>query len=85
MKASIIRIGNSKGIRIPKVMLEQTRLSGEVEMEARDQQIVIRPLSSPRQGWEEKFRTMCERGDDKLLDADLAGQTSWDKEEWLWK
>ena len=85
MKASIIRIGNSQGIRIPKVILEQTRLSGEVEMEVRDQQIVIRPVSSPRQGWEDKFRSMADRGDDRLLAADLTGQTSWDKEEWEWK
>jgi antitoxin MazE len=85
VKASIVRIGNSQGIRIPKVVLEQTRLSGEVELEVRDRQIVIRPVAKPRQGWAQKFRAMAERGDDKLLDADAVGQTSWDKEEWQWK
>jgi antitoxin MazE len=85
MKASIVRIGNSQGIRIPKVVLEQTHLSGEVELEVRDRQIVIRSLKKPRQGWLQKFRTMAERGDDKLLDAGAVIQTSWDKEEWEWK
>jgi antitoxin MazE len=85
MKASIVRIGNSQGIRIPKVILEQTHLSGEVELEVRDRQIVIRPVEKPRQSWAQRFRVMAERGDDKLLDAEALGQTSWEKEEWQWK
>ena len=85
MKASIVRIGNSQGIRIPKVVLEQTHLSGEVELEVRDRQIVIRSAKKPRQGWAQSFRAMAERGDDKLLDAEAVAQTSWDKEEWQWK
>ena len=84
MKASIVRIGNSQGIRIPKLVLEQTHLSGEVELEVRDRQIVIRSAKKPRQGWDQRFRAMAQKGDDKLLDAE-AGQTSWDKEEWQWK
>ena len=85
MKANIVRIGNSQGIRIPKVVLEQTRLSGEVELEVRDRQIVIRPVEKPRQSWAQRFRAMAERGDDKLLDAGALGQTSWDRKEWQWK
>lgn len=85
MRASIVRIGNSQGIRIPKVVLEQTHLSGEVELEVRDRQIVIRSAMKPRQGWARRFRAMAERGDDKLLDAEAVGQTSWDKEEWQWE
>ena len=85
MRASIVRIGNSQGIRIPKVVLEQTQLKGEVELEVRDQQILIRAVRKPRQDWERKFRLMAEKGDDRLLDSDVVGQTSWDKEEWEWK
>ena len=85
MKAHIVRIGNSQGIRIPKVVLEQTHLSGEVELQVGDRQIIIRSVKKPREGWAEKFRAMAARGDDKLLDADAASQTSWDKEEWEWK
>jgi antitoxin MazE len=85
MRASIVRIGNSQGIRIPKVVLEQTHLKGEVELEVRDQQILIRAVRKPRQDWGRKFRLMAEKGDDRLLDSDVVGQTSWDKEEWEWK
>jgi antitoxin MazE len=85
MRASIVRIGNSQGIRIPKVVLEQTHLKGEVELEVRDQQILIRAVRKPRQDWGRKFRLMAEKGDDRLLDSDVVGQTSWDKEAWEWK
>jgi antitoxin MazE len=85
MKASIVRIGNSQGIRIPKIVLEQTHLSGEVELEIRDRQIIIRSVMKPRKSWSQRFRAMAERGDDKLLDVEAFGQTSWEKEEWQWK
>jgi len=85
MRASIVRIGNSQGIRIPKVVLEQTHLKGEVELEVRDQQILIRAVRKPRQDWGRKFRLMAEKGDDRLLDKDVFGQSSWDEEEWQWK
>jgi len=85
MKASIVRIGNSRGIRIPKAVLEQTRLKGEVELEVRDRQILIRAVRKPRQDWGRKFRVMAEKGDDGLLDGDARDQTSWDREEWQWK
>jgi antitoxin MazE len=85
MRASIVRIGNSQGIRIPKVVLEQTRLEGEVELEVKDRQILIRPVSKPRQDWVQRFKVMAEKGDDKLLDSTSIDHTSWDKEEWEWK
>jgi antitoxin MazE len=84
MKASIVRIGNSQGIRIPKVVLEQTQLSGEVELEVKDHQIVISHVRKPREDWERQFKLMAERGDDKLLDVGLVGLSSWDEEEWEW-
>jgi len=84
MKTRIIKIGNSQGIRIPKVLLEQSGLSTEVELEVQDAQIVIRAAQRPRQGWEEAFRTMAQHQDDRLLDRDLTGQTHWDEDEWQW-
>jgi len=84
MKARIIKIGNSQGIRIPKVILEQTGLGEEVELEIQDDQIIIRPLAYPRQGWEEAFESMAAQGDDRLLDTDLTGRTGWDRDEWQW-
>jgi len=84
MRTQIIRIGNSQGIRIPKVLLEQSRLSTEIELEVQDGKIIIHSASNPRQGWDEKFQAMAEVGDDRLVDENLSGQTTWDLEEWEW-
>jgi antitoxin MazE len=83
MKSRIIKIGNSQGVRLPKLLLEQSQLGEEVILEAQEGQIVIRASSHPREGWAEQFKAMAERGDDKLLDAD-AVTTTWDEEEWEW-
>jgi antitoxin MazE len=84
MRAKIIKIGNSQGIRIPKLFLEQTGLGDEVELETQDDQIIIRPVTYPRQGWDEAFQAMAKRGDDQLLDDDLTASTKWDQEGWEW-
>jgi antitoxin MazE len=82
MKTRIVRIGNSQGIRIPKLLLERSNLPEEVELVAEDEQIIIRSARQPRAGWADAFRLMAERGDDKLLDAHVA--TRWDEDEWQW-
>jgi antitoxin MazE len=82
MRANIIRIGNSQGIRIPKILLEQSHLGAEVELEVEDDKIVIRSASRPRQGWGEQFQLMAVSGDDRMIDDDLGEQTEWDKDEW---
>ena len=84
MRARIVRIGNSQGIRIPKPVLEQTRLRDEVEIKVKGDQIVLSPVSEPRAGWAEAFREMARQRDDKILDAPLPSLTSWDVEEWEW-
>ena len=84
MRTSIVRIGNSRGIRIPKALLEQCRLEGTVELDVRDGQLVVRPVDRPRLGWDEAFREMADRGDDRLLDRESSGQTDWDATEWEW-
>lgn len=84
MRTNIIRIGNSQGIRIPKILLEQSHLGTEVELEVEDEKIVIRSASRPRQGWGEKFRLMAESGDDRMIDEDLSVETEWGKDEWEW-
>jgi antitoxin MazE len=81
MKASLIAIGNSRGVRIPKALLEQTGLQGDVELEVRGAQIVIRAARLPRTGWADAFRSMASSGDDALLDAH---PTKWDESDWEW-
>jgi antitoxin MazE len=83
MKTRLIQIGNSRGIRIPKPVLEQLDLSEEVELEIQQNQLVIRSAASVRQNWDEQFRLMAEQGDDKLLEQSAGSLTNWD-DEWEW-
>jgi antitoxin MazE len=84
MKTRIVRIGNSRGVRIPKPLLEQTGLRGEVEIVAENGSLVIRPARKPREGWDEAFREMARRGDDALLDDVPPSLSRWDEDEWEW-
>ena len=63
MRTNIIRIGNSQGICIPKILLEQSRLGTEVELVVENEMIVIRSAARPREGWKERFKLMSESGD----------------------
>jgi antitoxin MazE len=82
MKTSLVQIGNSRGVRIPKTFLEQAGLRDEIEIEVRGSQVVIRPANHPRAGWDEAFAAMALRGDDRLLDP--VGPSMWDESEWVW-
>ena len=83
IKTRIVRIGNSQGVRIPKLLLEQTDIGTEVELEVQENRIIIRSSKSMRHDWEEQFRIMAELGDDQLLD-EVDQLSTWDKEEWEW-
>lgn len=82
VKTRIIKMGNSVGVRIPKPILEQLALGEEVELSVQGDQLVIRPAKRPRQGWDEQFRRMARRGDDRLLDAETAHLIEWDEDDW---
>lgn len=82
MKAQIIQIGNSQGIRIPKLLLEQSRIAGDVELELREDGILIRSSQKPRSGWEEAFKAMAENEHDELGTSDTT--TTFEKKEWQW-
>ena len=82
VKTNIIRIGNSRGIRIPKLLLDEVGFGREVEIEVRKHQLVIRSAKRPREGWEEQFREMAKCGDDRMLDEYVP--THFDLEEWEW-
>lgn len=85
MRASIIKIGNSQGIRIPKPLLDQTGIKDDVELEVEKSQIIIRPFSNSRAGWDEAFKSMSQNRDDTLLDGNEVISSSFDDEEWKWK
>ena len=61
MKTRIIKIGNSQGVRLPKLLLAQVDLGEEVEVEVQQNQIVIRPAQGPRHGWDAQFRDVFNR------------------------
>ena len=81
MKAQIIKIGNSHGIRIPKAVLEETRMSGEVELEVTADGILIRNIKKPRADWDAAFKSLNDRDDDLLLNRPTTG---FEQKEWQW-
>ncbi len=84
MRVNIVRIGNSRGVRIPRAVLRSCRLEGEVELETRGRAIILRPVRRARAGWDEAFRRMAEACDDAIIDAGRWPSTRWDREEWTW-
>jgi antitoxin MazE len=84
MRTRIVKIGNSQGVRIPKLLLDRSNLAEEVELEAEDDRIIIRSTRQPRHDWERAFRAMAERGDDSLLDGGSPARSQWDEAEWQW-
>jgi antitoxin MazE len=82
LRARIVKIGNSHGVRIPKVWLDQLELGDEVEMTVQEDQITIRGAHQPRHDWDRQFQTMAAEGDDRLPDE--ATPTQWDQDEWEW-
>ena len=68
MKTRIVRIGNSRGIRIPKPLLDQVGLEDEVELRVVENGIVIEAVRAPRAGWAEAAKRVHELGEDRLLD-----------------
>ena len=85
VKSRIVKIGNSQGVRIPKLLLDQVDWGDEVELALQDDRIVIRPLYPARHDWDQAFKMMAEKGDDLLLDdKDALLPTAWDQEECEW-
>ena len=82
IRARIVRIGNSRGIRIPKVWLEQLQLGEEVELSIQQDKLLVRRARVTREGWREAFRRMAQQQDDRLVDRAVV--TQWDQEEWEW-
>jgi antitoxin MazE len=83
MKTRIVKVGNSRGVRLPKAVLEAGGLEGEVELVIGKEGVLIRPARAPRAGWEEQAKKLHESGEDKLLDPDVS-LSSWDEKEWEW-
>ncbi len=83
MKARLIRIGNSRGVRLPKPVIEEAGLEEHVELQVRSGAVVISSRRPPRAGWAEAARQMRELGEDRLLDKPTP--TRFDEKEWRWR
>jgi len=82
MLVSVIPIGNSKGIRLPKAILEQLNIQDKLELEVEDRHLILKPVSrDPREGWDQLLATMHEAGEDRLL---MPGSEDAGAFEWEW-
>ena len=83
MLLNLVQIGSSKGICIPKAILEQCEIDQEVELDVEGGAIVLKPpAGKPRDGWEDAFKRMAAAGDDKLLIDDALGIADLHQFEW---
>ena len=80
MEISVISIGNSKGIRLTKTLIEKYNIQDTVELILEKGYIILKPKTASRKGWEKSFKKMHENGDDKSLMADVFEDENF--EEW---
>jgi antitoxin MazE len=80
MQVSVIPIGNSKGIRLSKTILEKYNINDSVELLLEKEFIIIKPVIEPRKNWEKAFEKMHESGDDQVLISDVFEDETF--EEW---
>jgi len=81
MEISIIKIGNSKGFRLPKTLIEKYNIKDKVELILEKGYFILKPIATPRNGWEASFKEMNKNGDDKLLFNDVFENENLD--EWI--
>lgn len=79
MKVSVIPIGNSKGIRLTKTVLEKYNVKDTLELILEKDYMILKPQQEPRKGWGESFKKMHENGDDKLIMSDIFEDENFDE------
>jgi antitoxin MazE len=84
MKTTLVAIGNSRGVRIPKPFIEQCAFESDAVMTVEHGAVVIRPARKSRRDWGEAFQKMAEQKDDTLID-ETRSASKWDASEWEWK
>lgn len=78
MQVSVVQIGNSKGIRLSKTLLEKYHITDKVELVLENDYIILKPVAEPRKNWEAVFAEMHRNGDDKLLIDSVFEEENWD-------
>ena len=80
MEVSVIKIGNSKGIRFSKTIIDRYKIKDTVDLIMDEEQIIIKPSTKPRKGWDVAFKEMHENGDDNLIINEIFEEEN--PEEW---
>jgi len=83
IRTHLVQVGNSRGVRIPGILIKQLGLTDEIEMAVERGNLVIHAPRRPRRGWAGHFRKMAERGDDRAVIGD-SSLSAWDEKEWQW-
>lgn len=83
MRTRLVELGDTRGVRIPRELLDEAGLDAEVEVTRSGKTLVISRASSARDGWDEQFAAMAKRGEDEPLDPETP--TEWDENEWTWE
>lgn len=80
MEVSVIKIGNSKGIRFSKTLIDRYNIKDTVDLIMDEEQIIIKPMRKPRKGWDLAFKDMHANGDDDLIINEIFEEEN--PEEW---
>ncbi len=81
MELSIIQIGNSKGFRLSKTLIDKYKIKDKVELILEKGYFILKPIDEPRKDWDIAFKEMHDKGDDQLLFNDIFEDE--DLEEWI--
>lgn len=79
MQVSIVQIGNSKGIRLTKPILEKYEFTDKVELVLKEGFLIVKPVKKVRAGWDEAFKEMAANGEDELLIDDVFEDETWEE------
>ncbi len=82
----LVKIGNSQGVRIPKTLLEISKIKDKIDLSIEDGKIIISASekNKVRLNWAKSFQEMASQNDDELLDSELETFSNWDEQEWEW-
>jgi antitoxin MazE len=86
MKIQIIKIGNSRGIRLPKSVLDNCGFKNEADLQVKNKKIIVSPLKKARHGWEKQFEKESRKNPkrDRILEDFEKMDNEWDETEWKW-
>ena len=79
MKVPIIAIGNSKGLRLSKTILERYNIKDNIELVLEKNRIILKPVDEPRKGWKKAFENIRKHGEDELLIPDVFEDENFDE------